>query len=82
MSETKAYMTKKELAGYLGCSVRQIQNWMKSGMPYLRFSDSPQGNIRFRPHEVDEWLNRFKVEGDEVIRRLSPKAREFLEAVR
>jgi phage terminase Nu1 subunit (DNA packaging protein) len=44
--------TTSDLAGFLGCSERQVYNLRKQGLPALHVG----GMIRFDPQAVREWL--------------------------
>ena len=41
-----------ELAGYLGCSVREVRNLRYAGLPTIKFRHL----IRFEPDLVKAWL--------------------------
>jgi excisionase family DNA binding protein len=49
-------MTKKEIAEYLRCDVSKINRFMKNGMPFVHFGDTP----RFYRADVDKWLREKK----------------------
>lgn len=51
--ETKL-LTVKELAGYLGVSIRQIYRLIDNGMPSLRVGKYH----RFNKVEVDNWIKK------------------------
>jgi excisionase family DNA binding protein len=51
---TPEIMTKAELAEYLRCDRSKIERFMKTGLPYFYFGDTP----RFRKSAVDEWLEK------------------------
>jgi len=46
-------MTKQELADYLKVGVITIERNVKKGMPNYKL---PQGSIRFKIEEVEEWM--------------------------
>lgn len=60
MNSTEIYSTRpksslwttSELAGFLGCSERQVYNLRKRGLPALHVG----GMIRFDPQAVHQWL--------------------------
>lgn len=45
-------MTKSELADYLRCDVQKISRYMKKGLPFVMFGDTP----RFYRDDIDKWL--------------------------
>lgn len=47
-------MTKSELAEYLRCDVSKINRFMKKGLPFVMFGDTP----RFYRTDIDKWLKR------------------------
>lgn len=49
----RSLWTTSDLAGYLGCSERQVYNLRKQGLPALHVG----GMIRFDPEVVHEWLS-------------------------
>jgi phage terminase Nu1 subunit (DNA packaging protein) len=46
------WLTQRELADHLGCSVRQLSNYQRAGMPCLMVGSHP----RYRASEVETWL--------------------------
>lgn len=51
-------VTWKEIAGYLGVSVRTAQDWhRKEGLPVHRVSDSEKGVVLALSGELDEWIS-------------------------
>jgi excisionase family DNA binding protein len=46
------WLTQRELADHLGCSVRTISNYQRAGMPSVRVGSHP----RFRASDCEEWL--------------------------
>jgi len=47
----------KEIAAYLGRSVRTVQRWEKDfGLPVRRFGASKPESVFALPHEIDAWL--------------------------
>lgn len=47
-----SYLSKREVADYLGFSVRWVEKQMQRGMPYTRIG----GRARFRVGPVEQWL--------------------------
>jgi excisionase family DNA binding protein len=48
------WLSQKELAEHLGCSVRTVSNYHRAGMPHLMVGSHP----RYRASEVEVWLGR------------------------
>jgi hypothetical protein len=46
------WLTQRELADHLGCSVRTISNYHRAGMPHLMLGSHP----RYRALDCEEWL--------------------------
>lgn len=51
-SEPEPWLTKAQLAAYLGVSVRWIEYQIRAGMPMLRFGN----RAHFKASAVDAWL--------------------------
>jgi excisionase family DNA binding protein len=52
-------LNKKEVASLLGVSVKAIDKWVgEQRIPFLRLS---RKCIRFRPSEIQSYLNKLKV---------------------
>jgi len=47
-------MTKSELADYLRCDVQKINRYMKKGLPFVMFGETP----RFYRDDIDNWLKQ------------------------
>ena len=48
----------KEIASYVGVSVRRAQQWeTELGLPVERFSTEQRTRIRARRSEIDRWLH-------------------------
>ncbi len=57
MKQTERYVTKKELAQYLGVSTRWLNYRLADGcFPHYRHGLV----LRFRVSEVDKWMSQFK----------------------
>lgn len=49
----------KQIANYLGCSVRTAQRWERSfALPVHHPSNSLRGPVLAQPHELDGWVAR------------------------
>lgn len=48
------WLSKRDLATYLGFSTRWVEYRIAEGMPHRRIG----GRVRFRLTEVESWLNR------------------------
>ena len=48
----------KEIAKYLGCGVRTVQRWEKSGLPVHRPSRQPLSAVCAFTEQLDRWLQR------------------------
>jgi excisionase family DNA binding protein len=52
---TGPLLTAREVAGLLGVSVETVLRWTRKGeLPAIRL---PGGAIRYRPGELDDWLD-------------------------
>lgn len=51
-------LTQSDLAEYLQVSTNTLQNWrtMGGGPPFIKFTSSPAGSVRYRRDDVDRWL--------------------------
>lgn len=58
--------TKKTLAGYLGVSVKWVDDYKSLGMPYLKL----KGHVRFRKKDIDNWLDKFNVPAIDRMKRI------------
>lgn len=47
------YMTRKEIAEYLGVNVATINKWHKKGMPYIQLASNRK---LYDKEEVEKWL--------------------------
>ena len=47
------YMTRKEIAEYLGVNVATINKWLKIGMPYIQLASNRK---LYDKEEVEKWL--------------------------
>jgi excisionase family DNA binding protein len=47
------WLCKRDLAAYLGFSVRWVELQMQAGMPHKRIG----GRVRFRRSDVEAWLD-------------------------
>lgn len=59
----KAYLSVQETATYIGISERTIRNWLSdpiSPLPHYRVGITGR-IIRINRHEIDNWLQNFKV---------------------
>jgi hypothetical protein len=51
-SGPERWLSQKELAAHLGCSVRTILNYQRAGMPHLMGGSHP----RFKASDCEVWL--------------------------
>jgi excisionase family DNA binding protein len=51
-SEAERWLSQKELAEHLGCSVRTVSNYQRAGMPCLKVGSHP----RFKASDCEAWL--------------------------
>jgi excisionase family DNA binding protein len=49
------YLTRSELAGYLGVSEKTVSRWDQAGMPCERWG---RRLVRYRLDRVEAWLSR------------------------
>jgi phage terminase Nu1 subunit (DNA packaging protein) len=49
-------LTKKQLAGYLGCSTRTVENRMREGLPTV--GSDRAGRVLFSLKEATAWLEK------------------------
>lgn len=52
--QLEKWLTKAQLADFLGCGVRWIEMRVAEGMPSAMIA----GRRKFRPSEVEPWLER------------------------
>lgn len=52
-TEQRTLLTMSELADYLKCTTRHIQNLMGRGLPYIQVSERM---VRFDLERVNEWM--------------------------
>jgi excisionase family DNA binding protein len=57
VAREERWLTPKELADHLSCSVRTISNYHRAGMPHLMVGSHP----RYRASDVEAWLARYSV---------------------
>jgi excisionase family DNA binding protein len=53
-SGTEPWLSKQQLAGHLGFSVRWVELRVQEGMPHRRMG----GRVRFQRSTVEDWLER------------------------
>jgi hypothetical protein len=51
--EPNGYLTKNEIAARLRCTPRNIENWMRRGLPHIPFGTR---KTLFKPAAVDEFM--------------------------
>lgn len=51
--QLEPWVTKKEIAVHLGCSVSWVEKRMAQGMPYAVIA----GRVKVRASEVEAWLD-------------------------
>jgi excisionase family DNA binding protein len=54
-----AYLSKRQLAVYLGVTERSIVNFMKRGLPHYRIGNKL---LRFNRQDAEQWMKRFRVD--------------------
>jgi excisionase family DNA binding protein len=66
-SEPTYLKSKKQAAAYLNISVSCLEQLMRSGLAFVRLG---KGNIRFRPEDLAEYIERRRVQlsGDQEAR--------------
>jgi CheY-like chemotaxis protein len=71
---TRTVLTSwKEIANYLGKTVRTVQRWeRKLGLPVKRLDDSVKQMVIAYPDELENWLRSFTASGGETRGRTSP----------
>jgi excisionase family DNA binding protein len=52
VAREERWLSPKELAAHLGCSVRTILNYQRAGMPHLMVGSHP----RFKASDCEVWL--------------------------
>jgi phage terminase Nu1 subunit (DNA packaging protein) len=64
-----ALWSTTDLAGFLGCSDRQVYNLRKQGLPWLQVG----GHVRFDPNAIRQWLgsNQSPEAGDDRCSQLA-----------
>jgi len=61
------YLSKKQLATYLGTSERTINNFLKQGIPHFRIGNKI---LRFKRSEVDQWFEQFRADEQNQVDRI------------
>lgn len=61
---TKEYLSKREVAQYVGAGERTVNNWLKQGLPSFRIG---QKMLRFRRSDVDLWLEKFRAQSNNKV---------------
>jgi len=69
-----AWVKVKSAASYAGVSPRTVRKWLKSG---LRHSQLPSGTVLIQYSAVDEFLNHFEVQENEVDRAVEEIQRDL-----
>jgi excisionase family DNA binding protein len=65
-------LTARQVADLLGVSAGALLRWTRAGLvPALKL---PSGAVRYRPEEIDAWLEGQKMAGDSV-EEVSPTPR-------
>ena len=59
----KGWGKVKAVAQYAGISERTFRDWLKQGLKYSRL---PSGTILVRFSDIDDWLEGFTVNDDQV----------------
>ena len=55
----RGYAKVKSGARYSGVSERTFRDWLKQGLPHFRL---PTGTILIAYRDIDQWLERYRVE--------------------
>src|SRR5450631_1516633 len=54
--ERKALQSWKEIAAFLGVTVRSVQRWESGGLPVYRQGDGRKARVFAYPEELKQWL--------------------------
>ena len=54
--DRRALQTWKEIAAFLGVTVRSVQRWESGGLPVYRQGDGPNARVFAYPDELKQWL--------------------------
>ena len=73
--QSKEFLSIKELSEYIGVKPKTLYSWVsKKAIPHYRIL----GLIRFRKHEIDNWLISFhKIDEDLINKRINEIEDEF-----
>jgi hypothetical protein len=64
----------KQASRYAGVSPRTFRGWLKQGLKHTRL---PSGMILIKLTSIDEWLESFSVDGDQVNQVVSDIFKEL-----
>jgi excisionase family DNA binding protein len=62
LPEFEALLTARQVAELLGVSVGSLLRWARAGQ--VPATKLPSGAVRFRPEEIDRWLETRAMAGD------------------
>jgi hypothetical protein len=64
--ERKALQSWKEIATFLGVTVRSVQRWESGGLPVYRQGDGRKARVFAYPVELKQWLEAGGLRGPET----------------
>jgi hypothetical protein len=64
--QREALQSWKEIAAFLGVTVRSVQRWESDGLPVYRQGDGRKARVFAYPDEVKEWLEAGGLQGREA----------------
>ena len=76
MEEKRILDSWKEIAAYLGRSVKTCRRWEHElGLPIHRLEDSPKARVFAYPEELDQWVKKTQ-KSDETQKRSFPRIKK------
>ncbi len=77
MEEKRVLDSWKEIAGYLGRSVKTCRRWEHElGLPIHRLEESPKARVFAYPDELDQWVKTTQ-KSEDSQKRIIPRAKKF-----
>jgi excisionase family DNA binding protein len=60
-------LTAKEVSEIIGCSAKTIYSWAETrheGFPVYKFGKGRKSLIRFKPDEIEQWIQKCRVKDE------------------